>query len=279
MRSLKSAFPEEAPAPKRAESLKDRANLRLAAHRWSRRQRQALGFLILALIVVAIIAVIWANRSGRLDFLRLQAGLWTENRLAAQGLYARDVTISGHGFTSLDEVRSAISAYDREPLSRLSPARVAQDLEALPWVASATVQRIWPDTLNITLTEKTPLAVLHSGGQAYMVDQSGKIIIAADADLIRGYPNLSGEGAAEAAPQLLTVLTQFPDLNARFVGAIRVSERRWTLYMAPGVEVLLPEDGLTDSLAALLQLQQSQALLDKDIKSLDLRGRRPLISR
>lgn len=121
--------------------------------------------------------------------------------------------------------------------------------------------------------------MLHSGGAAYVVDQSGEVIVTADAGLIRGYPNLSGEGAAEAAPQLLSVLSQFPNLNARFVGAIRVSERRWNLYMAPGVEVLLPEDGLTDSLAALLQLQQGQGLLDKDIRVLDLRGRRPLISR
>lgn len=138
MRSLKSAFAEETPAPKQAQSLKDRANLRLAAHRWSRRQRQALGVLILSLILGGIIALVWADRSGRLDFLRLKTGLWMENRLAAQGLYARDVTISGHGFTSLDEVRAALNAYDREPLSRLSPARVAQDLEALPWVSSAT---------------------------------------------------------------------------------------------------------------------------------------------
>ena len=277
MRSLKSAFAEEALTLKKAPRPRNRASLRLSTRRWPR--RQALGVLALALIVALLLALVWANDSGRLDVAKLKTGIWIENRLAAQGLYARDVIVSGQGFTSLDEVRTALSAYDREPLRRLSPRRVAQNLEALPWVSSATVQRLWPDGLTISLEEKRPMAVLHSGGRAFFVDQNGDIIADSDPSLTRGYPHFSGDGAARAAPQLLSVLGQFPDLNVRFVAGLWVSKRRWNLYLTPGVEVLLPEDKLTDSLAALLQLQRSQGLLDKDIRSLDLRGRRPLISR
>lgn len=49
---------------------------------------------------------------------------------------------------------------------------VRRNIEADPWVASATVSRELPDTLHVAVQEHTPAAVLHSG-HFYLLDDAG----------------------------------------------------------------------------------------------------------
>ena len=59
----------------------------------------------------------------------------------------------------------------RVPLSE----RRAQ-LEQLPWVESASVQRILPNTIRVELTERTPVAFLRNGTELALIDAHGVIL-------------------------------------------------------------------------------------------------------
>jgi cell division protein FtsQ len=50
------------------------------------------------------------------------------------------------------------------------------DLEQLPWVESASVQRILPNRLRVELTERTPIAFLKIGNELALVDAQGVIL-------------------------------------------------------------------------------------------------------
>lgn len=50
------------------------------------------------------------------------------------------------------------------------------ELERLPWVESATVQRVLPNRLHIELTERTPIAFLKLGNELTLVDAQGVIL-------------------------------------------------------------------------------------------------------
>ena len=54
-------------------------------------------------------------------------------------------------------------------------ARRAQ-LEQLPWVESASVQRILPNRIRVELTERTPVAFLRSGNELALIDGHGVIL-------------------------------------------------------------------------------------------------------
>src|SRR5262249_53152403 len=49
-------------------------------------------------------------------------------------------------------------------------------IEEVPWVESASVQRVLPNRLRIELTERTPIAFLRSGNQLALIDAHGVIL-------------------------------------------------------------------------------------------------------
>jgi len=49
-------------------------------------------------------------------------------------------------------------------------------LEQLPWVESASVQRILPNRIRVELTERTPIAFLRNGTQLALIDAHGVIL-------------------------------------------------------------------------------------------------------
>lgn len=79
---------------------------------------------------------------------------------------------------------TGIHSLDREALQRiltplvhrgffsLDPRGVRERLLALPWVAEAMVQRIWPDQVKITLREKVPLALWND---SYLISTAGDV--------------------------------------------------------------------------------------------------------
>ena len=50
------------------------------------------------------------------------------------------------------------------------------ELEQLPWVESASVQRILPNRIRIELTERTPIAFVRNGNELALIDGHGVIL-------------------------------------------------------------------------------------------------------
>ena len=55
------------------------------------------------------------------------------------------------------------------------------------------------------------------------------------------------------------------------VAALRVGDRRWTLKLASGIDIMLPDDGVTDALNTLIGLDRDRNLLGRNIAAVDLR--------
>src|SRR4051812_39074652 len=60
--------------------------------------------------------------------------------------------------TTRAEIEAAVRAHITGNFFALAPAQVRAGLEALPWVRRASVRRVWPDALEVTLEEHVPLA-------------------------------------------------------------------------------------------------------------------------
>jgi cell division protein FtsQ len=52
---------------------------------------------------------------------------------------------------------------------------------------------------------------------------------------------------------------------------MRVGDRRWTLRLTSGIDIMLPDDGVIDALNTLVGLDHSHNLLERNIAAVDLR--------
>src|SRR5690606_16656535 len=96
---------------------------------------------------------------------------------------------------------------------------------------------------------------------------------------VEAYPDLPlvvGEDAPSHTAQLLSVLVEFPYLFERVTAAIRVGERRWNIRIKSKdnrreIEVKLPEENPEKAWERLDKLVNSDKILEKDIRTIDLR--------
>ena len=131
-----------------------------------------------------------ARASGR---RRLYKFLVLAAVLAAGGLA---YSLSQSALLDIDEVRlettgsrvdaalvsDALEIESGTPLVEADLGRYEAQLEALPWVADASVRRDWPGAIVVELTERTPVAATLAGPDMWVVvDREGRVLDHVDA--------------------------------------------------------------------------------------------------
>ena len=251
-----------------------------AAARAKRKQkagRKLIAFRTAAVSVPAILLGtgigigVWAWQTGRMDAQKFYLTQNFYSATSAIGLTVKNVQVNGRNYTSVEEVVSAIGLADGGPILGLDPQDTQKRFEALPWVKTAAIRRQLPDTVQIDLKEREPLALWQKDYRHTLVDHSGDIIPDAPVRAYGHLPIVVGEGAASSAPQLLASLRQHPELYKKVKSAIRVSNRRWTVVLNNEILVVLPEEAVEEAWHRLSKLQNNEKILDRAIKSVDLR--------
>jgi cell division protein FtsQ len=190
---------------------------------------------------------------------------------ARLGLVVSDIKVEGRETTDRETILTALGAGPGTPILAVNPQRAKEQLESLPWVRSAVVERRLPDTLCVRLVERKPLALWQHGGKLELIDHEGGIIPVSRLDRFAKLPLVVGEGAAVHAAELLDMLATEPDLASRVTAAVRVGDRRWNLRIDNAIDVLLPADGPAAAWAQLARLERSNAILKRDVQTVDVR--------
>jgi cell division protein FtsQ len=190
---------------------------------------------------------------------------------ARLGLVVTDVKVEGRETTDSETILAALGARPGTPILAMSPRRAKEQLEALPWVRSAVVERRLPDTLYVRLVERRPLALWQHGGKLELIDHEGAVIPVTRLDRFAKLPMVVGEGAAAHAAELLDMLATEPDLASRVTAGILVGNRRWNLRIDNAIDVLLPADAPAGAWAQLARLERSSAILKRDVQTVDVR--------
>jgi len=148
---------------------------------------------------------------------------------------------------------------------------VKQAAEEMPWVDTASVRRIWPDTLRIDIREQIPLARWQSSG---MVNRHGDVVLLANADELQKLPVFNGpKGTAKILAQRYQHLSApLADVELAVV-ALTLSERRaWQVLLNNGMELLLGRAMQDVQLARFTRAYRSVLAKKREsIQSVDLR--------
>lgn len=191
--------------------------------------------------------------------------------LRGLGATVQDVTVTGRRNAPSKEIFAALNVDRGVSMLTFDAQRARARVMDIDWVENATVSRLFPDTILVTLTERVPFAVWQRSGRDYVIDAKGETITEASSAVKAQLPYLVGVGAPAAAPKLLAMLELRPSIRNKVQAAVRVGDRRWTLRLNQGTDVMLPARHIEVALDELIRLDDSVELLSRDVALVDLR--------
>lgn len=189
----------------------------------------------------------------------------------AAGFRITSVAITGRKQLTQDEILAAGGVNGRSSLLFLDAAAVRDKLKADPWIADATVQKLYPGRLQIAITERAPYALWQESGRVSVIAEDGTVLEPYVARRFVSLPLVVGKGAETRARDFLNLLARYPQVRAAVKAIVFVGERRWNLRLADGVDVRLPEHDVEKALATLTKLDREDSLFSRDITAIDMR--------
>ena len=220
-------------------------------------------------LVSALVYGAWIGGQTARLFDALNGGV--EKLAVAAGFGVKRITVEGQSHATDAEITAALKAGPDTMMLGFDTDAAKARLEVVPWIRHAQVMRLLPSTLQVQIEERVPYAIWQNHGQTYVVDVEGVTLAPALREAYADLPLVVGEGAAKAASALYDALKPYGDLREKMIAASRVGDRRWTLKLASGLEIMLPDDNIDEALTSLIKLEKERGLLKRDIAAIDLR--------
>jgi cell division protein FtsQ len=196
----------------------------------------------------------------------------TRNALAnSAGFRITTVAINGRKQLSQDEVLAIGGVNGRSSLLFLDAATVRDKLKTNPWIADATILKLYPGRLQIDIVERTAFALWQQDGRLSVIADDGAVLEPYMSRRFISLPLVVGKGAADKARDFLALLDRYPQVRSATKAAIYVGERRWNLRLKDGLDIRLPENDVGNALALLSKLDKDDRLFSRDIVSVDMR--------
>src|SRR5215471_2372126 len=190
---------------------------------------------------------------------------------SAAGFRIAAVSLSGENHVSRREIFAAAGVTDRASLLFLDVEAARARLRAIPWIAEAGVRKLYPDRLQVTVTERDAFALWQHEGSVSVISADGTVVgLIADWHFAH-LPLVVGPGAATRAREFLALLDVHPEIRQQVRASVLVAERRWNLKLKNGLDVRLPEADVPRALDMLAELDREKHLISRDITAIDLR--------
>ena len=210
-------------------------------------------------LVVVLLFLLTAAGVAWVGFGLVTSDRWPIRWLELHGEFQR---------VSAEQLRASLSPGMDAHFFTVDLAALREAAAANAWVSSVKVEKQWPDTVSVTVTEYEPVAHWNRGE---LVGRDGRAFSVPEADEIQGLPWL--EGPAE---RLDDVLAAWVALNEQMqplgleVRRLAIDERgSWSLQLNNGTRVYLGRDSMEERLARLLgswdALMERQDVPPRDI--------------
>jgi cell division protein FtsQ len=187
------------------------------------------------------------------------------------GFRITSIALAGERRLTRDDILASAGITGRSSLLFLDAGEVRARLKANPWIAEATVLKLYPGRLHIALTERDAFALWQRDGKVAVIADDGTVVEPAASEPFAKLPLVVGVGADTRAKGFLAMLDQYPLIREQLQAAVLVAERRWNVMLKNGIDVRLPETGMEQALEMLLKLDHDDKMLTRDITAIDLR--------
>jgi cell division protein FtsQ len=169
------------------------------------------------------------------------------------------------------EVESALTQVTHGGLASINLERIRTRVEAIDWVDSAVVTRVWPDAIRVVVNEQVAAARWNDAG---LLNARGELFIRNARYVPPELPLLEGpEGSESQVAQLyIDAQGRLLESGLRLTG-VRLDDRgAWELELADGLQVRLGRQDVKNRLERFIRLASPMvAKRVAEIKYVDMR--------
>jgi cell division protein FtsQ len=187
------------------------------------------------------------------------------------GFRITSIALAGGKQVTREEILTTAGVTGRTSLLFLDPSEARSRLKTNPWIAEATVLKLYPGRLHIAVTERQAFALWQKAGKVSVIADDGTIVEPFVAKRFASLPLVVGQGAETRAKEFLALIDRYPLLRDQVRASVLVAERRWNLKLKSGLDVRLPEANVERALDTLVELDRDKKLLSRDITMIDMR--------
>jgi cell division protein FtsQ len=187
------------------------------------------------------------------------------------GLGITTVEVNGVSRLSIKEVVASAGIDGRGSLLFADVDALRERLKANPMIAEASVRKLYPHALAISVTERQPFALWQKDGEVSLVAADGTPIDQLRDQRYVDLPLVVGEGANQKVKAFAALIDTQPTLKPLVRAGNWVGQRHWELQLKNGLTVKLPEADPAAALALFAGLMRDYKLSEKALILVDLR--------
>ena len=135
-----------------------------------------------------------------------------------------------------EEILTTAGVTGRTSLLFLDATAARARLKANPWIAEATVLKLYPGRLHIKVTERDAFALWQKDGKVAVISADGTVVESFVSQRFAKLPMVVGAGADIKAREFLAIIDGFPAIRDQLRASILVADRRWNLRLKNGIE-------------------------------------------
>ncbi|MCW8419624.1 FtsQ-type POTRA domain-containing protein [Fluoribacter dumoffii] len=144
------------------------------------------------------------------------------------------------------ELEGVLAKYLSDSFFTLSVRGLQKDLSEMNWIDTATVERVWPDTLKIRLVEKKPAAVWNNA----LMTEDGRLFNEGGIPEGLNLPRLKGPASQQA--EVLQVYEKLSKISSMYgvnaTGLHLRANQSWVLLLGNDIKIYLGKKELEDRL-------------------------------
>ncbi|EAR08929.1 cell division protein FtsQ/DivIB [Reinekea blandensis] len=166
------------------------------------------------------------------------------------------------------EMNALLSRHLGESLLLLDTIALARDIEALPWIRSAAVQKQWPSLLLVQVSEHEPVATWN---RSAVLNNEGLPLERPVAQMTLA--ELSGPSGRpeEVMSHYLQFGKIFREVGFRVSSVDLKARGAWSLYLDNGIQIRLGEDQVLERSRRVVRILTSDDFDVNNIDTIDVR--------
>ena len=196
---------------------------------------------------------------------------------AEAGLRLEKTKVRGRSHTPQETLLAAANLKTGIPILGIDLRQLHTNITNIGWIDEAIVERRLPSTIQITLRERIPIALLQTNDEHKLIDKSGAIIDGAEPTKFTHLTVVTGANAASNAAKILSILKTEPELFSEVWAVSFRSERRWDVHLKNGMKIRLPEIDPISAWSRLAIIDRKKNITSRDLAVIDLRVPQQLV--